>query len=560
MVTYRWTVNNLIALKIKIMKINNIYFSLLLLLCLSTTLFSQEDDSLDSESVEIIKKFEAQLAESDKLDINPSLPPVDSSNRFAAYQINAKPLLINYPAPDIKPIAMKSEELPEVKNAFFKGGAGVPNMYYGELSYFGSILDKVDFGAGAKYHRADNGKNNENQKFINTDAFLQGSYKINDRNSLLSKVDFREKIDHFFGYDNEIFSFEQDQVRQRFRTVNIATSYVSPDNDIEKFNYGGNVNLYTHGDLFDSQENGAAFSAKVNKYIKREHPLGLELIGDFSSFKDSTEVKQRLNIFTIRPTASFHAEKFKVLIGGNLVFHDSTFTALPIIEAIANIAGNQLVAFAGWEGNVTKNTYRTLTEYNPYLVSNPDLFNTTQHEYYGGLKGKIKNISYVAKGGYKTIEGLPLYLQNMNAPLRFDVISENANSIFIEATAEILLMKKLKVAAAFTKNFYELETQEQPWHVPSLEVNLNTRYALLNNKLALKAEFYAANPVANISENFTIEFLNTLYDVSVGAEYSINETIGAWVDVNNLTSTKYERWVGYRTFGTNFMGGVSVKF
>ena len=540
--------------------INNKYFCLLLLLCISTSFFAQEDETLESESVEIIKKFEAQLAESDKLDINPSLPPVDSSNRFATYQINAQPLLINYPAPDIKPIAMKSEELPEVKNSYLKGGAGIPNMYYGELSHFGSIADRVDFGAGAKYHRADNSNKIKNQRFINTDAFLQGSYRLNEKNSLLSKVDFKERIDHFFGYDNELFSFERDQVMQRFRTVNIATSYVSPDNDIEKFNYGGKVNLYTHGDLFDSRENGAAFSAKVKKFIKREHPIALELIGDLSSFKDSTDVKQSLNTFTIRPTASFHADKFKVLIGGNLVFHDSTFTALPIIEAIANIAGNQIVAFAGWEGNVTKNTFRTLTEYNPYLVSNPTLFNTTQNEYYGGLKGKIKTVSYIAKGGYKTIQGLPLYLQNMDSPLRFDAISENANSIFIEATAEVLLLKKLKVAAAFTKNFYDLETQEQPWHVPSLEVNLNTKYNLLDNKLALTAEFYAANPVANISENFTIEFLNTLYDVSVGAEYWVNDTFGAWVDVNNLTSTNYERWVGYRTFGTNFMGGVLVKF
>lgn len=548
-------------LKTVIMIINKyFFFTLLCLISLSTHLSAQEDDTLESESVEIIKKFEAQLAESDKLDINPTLPPIDSSNRFANYQINAKPLLIDYPAPDIKPIAMKSEDLPEVKNAFLKAGAGIPNMYYGELSYFGTILDKVDFGAGANYHRADNSNNNENQRFINTNAFLQGSYKINERNSLQSKVDFREQIDHFFGYDNDLFSFDRDDVQQRFRTVNIATSYLSPDNDIDKFNYGGKVNLYRHGDLFDSREVGAAFNASVKKYIKRQHPLGLEFIGDFSSLRDSADIKQSLNTFTIRPTASFHAEKFKVLIGGNLVFHDSTFTALPVIEAIANLASNKLVAFAGWEGNVIKNTFRTLTEYSPYLVSNPTLFNTTYNDYYAGLKGKIKSVSYVAKGGYKTIDGLPLYLQNLNSPLRFDAITEDATAIFIEATAEVLLLKKLMVGVAFTKTFYDLEEQEQPWHVPSLEVNLNGKYSLLENKLSLTADFYAANPVANISENFTIEFLNTLYDISLGAEYWINDSLGAWIDVNNLTSTNYERWVGYRTFGTNFMGGVSVKF
>ena len=521
---------------------------------------AQEEDKLESESVEIIKNFEAQLAESDKLDINPSLPPVDSSNRVVNYQISAKPMLINYPAPDIKPIAMKSDELPAVKHSYLKAGAGIPNMYYGELSHFGTIADRVDFGAGATYHRANNNANVQNQKFINTDAFLQGAYKIKEDIYLQSKVNFREQIDHFFGYDDENFFYTEEEVRQRFRTVDISTSYISPENDIEKFNFGGNVDLYTHGDFFDGSEKGLAFSAKTKKYLKREHPVALEVIGDLSSFKDSTDFKQSLNTLTFRPTASFHAEKFKVLIGGNLVFHDKSFSALPIIEAIANIAGNKLVAFAGWEGNIKKNTFRSLTNYSPYLVSNPTLFNTKYNDYYGGLKGKVKSVSYVVKSGYKQVDALPLYLQNMSDPLRFNVLSDQANIIYVEATAELTLLKKLHLATAFTKSFINLDTQEQAWHVPTLEINLNAKYKLLDDKLSLNAEFFTANPVANITDSFTIEYLNTLYDVSLGAEYALNETFGAWIDINNITSKKYERWAGYRTFGTNLMGGVFVKF
>ena len=536
------------------------YLSIATLTLLLFDISFAQDDTLESESVEIIKNFEAQLAESDKLDINPSLPPIDSSNRIVNYQVNAQPLLINYPAPDIKPIAMKSDELATVKHSYFKGGAGIPKMYFGEISHFGNIMDKIDLGLGATYHRADNGENVENQKFINTDAFLQGSYRIKEDIYLQSKVNFKEQIDHFFGYNNEDFSFTEAQTRQRFRTLDISTSYISPENDIEKLNFGGKVDLYRHSDWFDSKENGFAFSGKAKKFLKREHPVALEVLGDLSSFKDDAEVKQSLNTLTFKPTASFHAEKFKVLIGGNLIFHDSTFSALPIIEAIANIAGNKLVAFAGWEGNVKKNTFRSLTSYNPYLVSNPKLFNTKYNDYYAGLKGKIKSVSYVAKGGYKTVDRLPLYLQNMTQTQRFDVISDAANIIYIEATAEVTLLQKLDLAAAFTKSFFELDTQEQAWHVPSLELNISTKYKILNDKLALRAEFFTANPVANISSDFTIEYLNTLYDLSFGAEYAINETIGAWIDINNITSKKYERWKGYQTFGTNLMGGVFVKF
>jgi len=535
-------------------------FNTIILLFAFVPFINAQDDKLESESVEIIKNFEAQLAESDKLDINPSLPPVDSSDRVVYYQINAQPMLINYPAPDIKPIAMKSDDLPPVKKAFVKGGAGVPNQYYSEASYFGNILDKVDFGAGATYHRADNGEKIENQKFINTDAFLQGAYKVKENIYLQSKVNFKEQIDHFFGYDNELFTFSEEDVRQRFRTLDISTSYISPENDIEKLNYGASIDYYNHNDFFGSRENGIAFSAKAKKFLKREHPVGLEIIGDLSSFKDSTDVKQSLNNLTFRPTASFHAEKFKVLVGGNLIFHDSTFSALPVVEVIANIAGNKLVAFAGWEGNVEKNSFRSLTEYSPYLVSNPTIFNTKYNDYYGGLKGKIKSVSYVVRGGYKDVDRLPLYVQSLSEPLRFDVIDDEANIIYIEATAEVTLLEKLQITGAFTKSFFELENQEHPWHLPSLELNLNARYKLLNDKLALRADFYAANPVANISLDSRIEFLNTLYDLSLGAEFNINDSIGLWLDVNNITSRNYERWRGYRTFGTNVMGGFYLRF
>ena len=533
---------------------------ILFIISISNSAIVAQDDKLDSESVEIVKKFEAQLAESDKLDISPSLPPVDSSNRVATYQINAQPLLITYPAPDIKPIAMKSDELPPVKSSFFKGGAGIPNMYYGEVSHFGEIAERVNIGAGANYYRADNSNNKGNQKFINTDVFLQGAYKIEEDAYLQTKVDFSERIDHFFGYDDEVISVPADQVKQRFRTFSMGTSYLSPENDIEKLNYGGSVNLFTHGDLYDSKEKGLALTAKAKKFLKREHPVALEIIGDFSNFKDSTDHKQSLNNLTFRPTASFHAEKFKVLIGGNLVFHDSTFTALPIIEAIANIAGNKLVAFAGWEGNVVKNTYRSLTEYNPYLISNPNIFNSTYNDYYGGLKGKIKTVNYVAKAGYKTVNILPLFVQSMVDTKRFDIITDEAKIFYIEGAAEVTFFKKLNVAAVVSKSFFDLETQQQPWHIPSFELNVNANYTMMDDKLMLKADFFSANPVANISTDFEIEYLNTLLDLSVGAEYWVNETFGAWIDLNNLTANKYERWKGYRTFGTNFMGGVVVKF
>jgi outer membrane receptor protein involved in Fe transport len=34
----------------------------------------------------------------------------------------------------------------------------------------------------------------------------------------------------------------------------------------------------------------------------------------------------------------------------------------------------------------------------------------------------------------------------------------------------------------------------------------------------------------------------------------------AWLDVNNIFNTKYQRWHNYEVYGLNLLGGVRVSF
>ena len=49
-------------------------------------------------------------------------------------------------------------------------------------------------------------------------------------------------------------------------------------------------------------------------------------------------------------------------------------------------------------------------------------------------------------------------------------------------------------------------------------------------------------------------------DLSAGIEFKINKMFSAWMDVNNILNTKYERWHNYEVYGLNLMGGVRVNF
>ena len=49
-------------------------------------------------------------------------------------------------------------------------------------------------------------------------------------------------------------------------------------------------------------------------------------------------------------------------------------------------------------------------------------------------------------------------------------------------------------------------------------------------------------------------------DLSAGIEFKINNTFSAWMDVNNIFNTKYQRWHNYEVYGLNLIGGVRVNF
>jgi outer membrane autotransporter protein len=49
-------------------------------------------------------------------------------------------------------------------------------------------------------------------------------------------------------------------------------------------------------------------------------------------------------------------------------------------------------------------------------------------------------------------------------------------------------------------------------------------------------------------------------DMNLGAEYRFNKALSFWLNVNNLTNSKYYRWNNYRSYGINLLGGVSYSF
>ena len=519
--------------------------------------FLNAQDDLEQEEVKVIKNFEAQLLESERLKVMASLPTVDTLNRAVSYEVPSKVLDLNYGPPQIKPIAMRREPLPEVFSSYLKAGMGNINAYYGEASHHMQVNNNLNLGAHAKYHRADN-KQIENQRFADTDVNIKGQYTLGPNSHINADLGFKDEVRHFYGYNNEINEFSIEDVRQRFQTISGKASYINSTNENLGIDLEGNLGYSRKSDYFENRENSYDISLSAKKSIQNKHAIKLGLISELNNFQDT--IVQKLNNFTIRPEFIFHADKFSVQIGSNLAFSKNNFDVLPFIHAAANIVSNQLVAFAGWNSNLQSNTFHSLTDYNPFLVSQPEIFNSEFHDFYGGLKGKIKGVNYVGRLGYKEIDNLPLFLTNDVDTLQFDVIRDSASVVYIEGVLDFTLFKKLTFISTVSQKIYSMENEEKAWHLPSFELNLTARYKMLNDKLFLKGEFFSANGVPFLNREQEVAHLNTLLELNIGAEYWVLPNVGIYFDGNNLLNNKRQRWDGYANYGINFLGGVVAKF
>ncbi len=542
----------------KTMSLYKIILASLFVLFTSNFLSAQEDD-LESGEVQVINNFEASLLETEKVDLNPSLPPLDTTTKRLVYAIPSKSLDVEYLPPTLRPIGMRADKLPDSYNGYAKLGYGIPNSPYAELSYHKLLKEQLDFGIDLFHHSANNNNKIENQRFGITGGELESTYYFDQGFAAGANVGFTSDVNYLYGYDQEVESFNPEDVKQRFNTLELGGKFFNGERTQGDLNYYAGADFYRFTDNFASGESGFDLDLGITKYFADKHPLSLKLSTDFTTFEDTAT--QKLNNLQLIPNFAFHGDKFKISVGANLLSHNDNFKIYPLVEASASIVRNLLTAFAGWRGDYQKNTFRSLANYNPYMVSRGfDLRNTEFQEFYGGIKGRVKIIEYQGQIGYKQANNLALYLSNPDDTKRFDVLYDTANIVNIQGRINLNIIKDLEFGASLSQSFFDLQNEEKPWHLPALEFNIHTTYKALKEQLLVRGDLYLANGVPYQNDLGLADNLNALFDVSLGAEYLFSKNVGAFVSVNNLLSNNRQRWYRYPTFGLNLMGGITARF
>ena len=235
-------------------------------------------------------------------------------------------------------------------------------------------------------------------------------------------------------------------------------------------NYFANLNLFNLVDNLSSNEKGGKLDLGITKWIKNKHSVGIELGTDITMF-DADTIAQDLNNFYLLPSVGIHGKSFAIQAGVKIASDGENITLFPAVNLSGSIAGNQLMIVAGAEGGLNKNTYRTLSDFNPFITSRPVLTNNAFRAYYLGLKGSAKTLEYDLRVGYKQNDHLPLFVLNTKNFSRFGVKYADVDFTYGTASLTFRPSSNIIVNAAINKNFYTKKAEPQAWGLPSIEFN-----------------------------------------------------------------------------------------
>ncbi len=539
------------------MEIMNKYLGIILLF--GTLLPYSISQTLPAEEVKVVKNFEARLADATKVDINPQLPQNEEAIK-TQFHYDVTPLALNiaYEAPKIRPLGIKTEKLPQAYNGFAQAGYGYPNSPFAKFGYNLVKDDKLNLGILAQHYSANNTKNVENQRFMDNDLILQGTYFSDNEVAFNGKVGL--SIDDYFwyGYPDSI-SVDQESVKRKFTTVDLGFNLFNGNQNKANFNYSAGFDLYHHRDNQAAKETGFLLDLGGSLWISKKHPLTLKIKTDLSTLKDT--MKQSLNNFNLMPSFTFHGGSFRIKAGANFANNEDQYYVFPDVSAAVSIAGNQFILFGGWVGDLAKNNFRSLTTYNPFLTARiQDIRNTHYNHYFGGLKGNVSIFNYEFKGGAKQTENLALFKAQNGIPTKFQVLYDDVNLYYGSGTLIVKPTDQLEILFTIAKNFYDPDQEEKAWFLPSLEANAAIAYKALEDRLNVRLEGFYMDKVNTLLEEGEVGKSNVLLDLNLHADFFITPHFGVFAMINNIPNTKHRRWLNYPTFGLNAVGGLQVRF
>lgn len=157
----------------------------------------------------------------------------------------------------------------------------------------------------------------------------------------------------------------------------------------------------------------------------------------------------------------------------------------------------------------------------------------------------------------------------------FSTIYDDGNVSDIKGSLQYFPLENLIVDADVRFLKYDLKNYENIYNVPLVTGSIGAKYTMFEKKLSLGFKgIFATDRTTNSymlegvgsplmifqSTEDTNDKVGGYADLNLSAEYKIHKNFSIFALGNNLLSSKYQTYKGYKVLGAQVVGGVKITF
>lgn len=499
----------------------------------------------------------------------PVLPTPKSTSTF---QFDIKSFFLNIPPTDIKPEAVQ-KQFPKSNEVLYPGfarfGFGNYSAPIAEIRYNNWEDGDYNYGVKVKHEGFYTGPvGGKNSAETHTQFGVDGSF-FRDYFQLYGGVDYNRDKYNFYGYNPENPILENYIPSQN--TLNTFKLNVGIQN-IEKMaplNYNLSLSTRIFNDNYQASENEFGIKGNAeywfNDNLKTKINSELSLTRPMDVFYSSIN----RNYFKINPFVEYRHEGLKIHAGANIIFENDVtenkkadFHVFPSLSA-SYMLKDEFGVYAGFEGDVRRNTYYDFVMENPFLGPIDQLLNMIQNfQAKAGIQG-VFNGEFTYEAGVKVgkFQNMHFFANSAADSLRFNLLYDTDTRV-INYGAKVgwEYQSWYRLLAGIEYYQYTLGTLSIPYQRPEWEVSLNNNFNP-TDKWLIQAN---ANLMGGIQGyNFQTDtgtVLPAIIDLQLKADYQITERISAFVVGNNLLNRNNQRFMNYPVRGIQGILGATFKF
>ena len=551
------------------------------LLSVSATLFAQQEPKptrpvkegeVDNQEITVEKSRKIVVPPANRLfNKIQSLKP-SAEQRKLTYEFEDRKLTVGDPkiTPGVlSPATTQPDDSPAYNN-YVKLGAGNYSSFLGEGFVGVNTMPNLALEGSLRHLSSGIGPvDSKNSSQSDTRVRVTGKY-LTDAFKLQADLGYDRNAYNFYGYSREYASlptFNPDLIKQRLSTVNFKVGIENANSD-NAIDYSLKTGITSLHDLYNASETdwGTNFNASLGI---TDNVFALVAADAYVTQRTDGSIVDNRNLFRVKPTFKYTSSLFTITAGINAVNQTdqrqgiNDTRAFPVVDIdVAPLAN--IHVFAGVDGDINRNTLRSLLGENKWLGPQVVLANTVKSfDIYAGSKGNVGGgFSYEGKVSYARYRNFSVFNNSIPDTTKFSVLYDGGISNVLTISGQLAYAQKDKFRSTLKIDYfsYGLDRLEAPWGRPDFTSTWSNSY-ILNKKLFITADLYFYQGIKN--KNFTSNVTYTLkpiYDANVKIDYFLGKQVSAFVSLNNIFGQNYQRYLYYQSQGLNFLGGISYSF